>query len=238
MKIFTHTQGRTGTAFLAELFRVNTDWEVHHEHMKPEDYGVKTPDIRILRCYNTYDPETVRDFWQEKLMKLPRNYVETSHVLSKAGLNHFVGQYLTDYKIIHLHRPCDEVIGSMIKRGDYVGHGGHWLWHLDQFYPNNKLRFSDDFAMFGPIGACAWYWAEMELRKPDNAVTISVKDLNNSLKASDFLKECGVILDSPKIPQRKNASYAGPIHPDVQSAVNQAAEIANKYVREFRDTIR
>ena len=136
MKIFTHTTGRTGTAWLAELFRLNTDageWVIHHERLNWYDYGINTPDIRQMRGYNEHGYESVKSFWTAKLVKINKmseNYVETAHMLCKAGLIEACPM-LGEHRIIRLWRPLEKVVTSMVKRGDYVGHGNHWFWYLD-----------------------------------------------------------------------------------------------------------
>lgn len=224
MRIFTHTTGRTGTMWLAELFRLNTDWECHHERLAPTDYGIATPDIREMRCFNHYGKEAVEHFWRNKIMMMPGDYVETAHMLSKAGLHEF-RELLGEHRIIHLHRPIGEVVRSMLRRGDYVSHGNHWLWYLDPDYPNNKVS-SEPFKQYGPTGLCAWYYREMEARRPPDAITVSVKELNDPAKARDFLSLCGVEKNEPIIPQRANASH-GELDPQLQNLIEEVSHIGH-----------
>lgn len=228
MKIFTHTQGRTGTAWLAAFFKANTDWECHHERLLPENYGQHTPDIKHMRMNNCYGGPSVRDFWVRKAALLPENYVETAHMLNKAGL-WYHKELFGDVKLIHLQRPCHEVVGSMIKRGDYISHGNHWLWYLDPDYHLNLVDPSP-FLEYGPIGLCAWYWTEMEARVPEDAITVSVKDLNNVGPAVELLSKCGVSVDTPSIPNRRNASNGQNLSNEMQDLIMKVSAITENFV--------
>lgn len=228
MKIFTHTQGRTGTAWLAELFRANTDWECHHERLLPENYGIHTPDIREMRMANSYGGQSVTDFWERKASLLPENYVETAHMLSKAGI-WCHRELFGEMQIIHLHRPCEEVVGSMVKRGDYVSHGNSWLWYLDPVYHLNIVDCKP-FVDYGSVGMCAWYWAEMEARKPQEAITVSVKDLNDAQFAKRFLHKCGVDVEDVKIPEVRNASGKYDLSAELEQMIIDASAIANNVI--------
>jgi len=224
MKIFTHTTGRTGTMWLAQLFNLNTDWECHHERLGWMDYGLSTPDIRQMRGYNEAGPQAVEAFWKLKAESLPKNYVETTHTLCKAGLNAF-RDLLGDHKIIHLYRPCEEVVASMAKRGDYLGHGNHWLWYLDPAYPRNLVDFTP-FEKYGQLGLCAWYWHEMEARCPKDVISVRVKDLNDPDRAGEFLAECGVYVDHPVIPPRANESRLCEIDPEAMKIIQEVSNVS------------
>ncbi len=90
--VFTLSAGRTGTAFLAELFAQNLlEAEVHHERVGFDSFGVDTPEVSDLMLYNNRgNVRKVQKFWERKLSRILRSrvdtYVETSHVLMKAGL--------------------------------------------------------------------------------------------------------------------------------------------------------
>src|SRR6266849_1968222 len=90
--VFTMTTGRSGTAYLAGLLAANLpDVESHHELLGWDQFGVNTPDLSHMTLFNSQgNIETVRSFWRQKLARIAaapsRFYVETSHLLMKAGL--------------------------------------------------------------------------------------------------------------------------------------------------------
>src|SRR6185369_16015283 len=103
--IFTLTAGRTGTAFLAELIKWNvSNAEVHHEITEYSSFGTDTPDISHLHAYNASgNTPAIQQFWQNKLKKITSGnkevYVETSHVLMKAGLVENIAEMMKDHEI-------------------------------------------------------------------------------------------------------------------------------------------
>src|ERR1700674_19694 len=90
--IFTMTTGRSGTQYLAELLGHNLpDAECHHEFLQWDSFGVDTPDVSHMCLFNSKgNIEKVVAFWDQKLKRIAatphRFYVETSHMLMKAGL--------------------------------------------------------------------------------------------------------------------------------------------------------
>lgn len=220
MKIFTHTTGRTGSAWLAELFRLNTDWECHHERLEWYDYGINTPDIRQMRAFNEHGVGHVTtSFWSRKINDMPENYVETAHMLCKAGLLEMRSS-LGEHRIIRLWRPLEKVVTSMVKRGDYVGHGNHWLWYLDPEYPNNLVD-SEPFKKYGAVGLCAWYWHEMNARAPCNSIHFEV----GKSDPKQLLIDCGVKVDKLALPERMNASYNSEVPLELETIIAEVCEI-------------
>lgn len=164
--VFTLTTGRSGTAWMAEFLKNIPDSECHHERLGPRAWGRMTPDISTLMEYNTLgNTRSVRQFWKQKAEFLDANvkagtYVETSHVLSKAGLIENIDLF-PGHTIILLDRDPEKVARSMIRRGDYTCIGNIWIWLLDPGYAMNKSR---------PKGQtqedlCHWYVSEMKLRR-------------------------------------------------------------------------
>ena len=219
MKIFTHTTGRTGSAWLAELFRLNTDWECHHEQLSWYDYGVHTPDIRQMRGYNECGYRRVRGFWNNKITEMPENYVETAHMLCKAGLLE-ARPMLGEHRIIRLWRPLEKVVTSMVKRGDYVSHGNHWLWYLDPLYRDNFVD-SEPFEQYGAVGLCAWYWHEMNARAPHDAIHFEV----GKSDPKQLLIDCGVKTDKVVIPDRMNAGNTDELTVELKTIIKEVCEI-------------
>ena len=90
--LFTMTTGRSGTQYLTELLRRNlTDAECHHEILDWDRFGVDMPDLSHMMLFNAEgNVAKVQEFWRQKLARIVRTpqrfYVETSHMLMKAGL--------------------------------------------------------------------------------------------------------------------------------------------------------
>src|ERR1700745_4297658 len=90
--VFTMTTGRSGTRYLADLLAQNLpDAECRHEFSGWGHFGVDTPDLSHMTLFNSEgNVEKVQAFWRAKLRRIAATpkpfYVETSHVLMKAGL--------------------------------------------------------------------------------------------------------------------------------------------------------
>src|SRR5689334_14667760 len=90
--IFTMTTGRSGTEFLTELLAANLpDADSNHEFRGWGDFGLRTPDVSHMTLFNSQgNVEKVQGFWRDKLSIVlggqSRFYVETAHMLMKAGL--------------------------------------------------------------------------------------------------------------------------------------------------------
>ncbi|GAH10138.1 unnamed protein product, partial [marine sediment metagenome] len=70
--VFTITTGRSGTAYLAELLRLNTaSCEAHHELLGFEAFGVDTPDVSHLTLFNSQgNIKKIQAFWAQKLSRI------------------------------------------------------------------------------------------------------------------------------------------------------------------------
>lgn len=164
--VFTLTTGRSGTAWLAEFLKNLPSCESHHERLGPKAWGLVTPDISTLMAYNYLgNTEPVRQFWERKAEFLDANvktntYVETSHVLAKAGLIENIDLF-PDHTIILLERDPQKVVRSMVKHGNYTSIGNTWLWLLDPGYAMNQSRPKG----YTQEDLCQWYVSEMNLRK-------------------------------------------------------------------------
>lgn len=167
--IFTVTTGRSGTAYLAELIARNReDCFCTHEILDPQAWGLLTPEVSQMMAYNHQKENPITDaFWKIKAQWTASNieqsvYVETSHVLAKAGLVENLHRFRAfgEVILIFLHRSKEAVVESMYRRGDYACIGNMWLWLLDPKYPNNILEPKD----LSRRGLCSWYVDEMEAR--------------------------------------------------------------------------
>jgi hypothetical protein len=169
--VFTLTTGRSGTRYLATLLRQNLpDAECHHEIHGWDRFGVDTPDVSHMTLFNSQgNVEKVRAFWRSKLQRIaatPRRfYVETSHLLMKAGLVENLAP-LTGEGTVHLialERDPYATIVSFRNRFDFLGKASCWLWYLDPDYPRNLVP-SQALVGHSLNGLCLWYILEVRAR--------------------------------------------------------------------------
>ena len=103
--VFTLTAGRTGSLFLAQLFHDHFPGAAcFHEHLSYESFGLDTPDLSTLLLFNSVgNVPRVREFWKNKVKRMlnvnSSMYVETSHVLIKAGLVENITELCQDHDI-------------------------------------------------------------------------------------------------------------------------------------------
>lgn len=169
--VFTMTAGRTGTAYLAELLRQNVAGaEAHHEILGWDKFGVDTPDVSHMTLYNSAgNHPKVQAFWQDKLGRIAKTpapvYIETSHLLLKAGLVENLGPLLAagTVHLIALERDLYPTVISYRNRFDFLNKGMWWMWYLDPDYPRNILR-APKLVEAGLNGLCLWYIFEMQAR--------------------------------------------------------------------------
>lgn len=169
--VFTATTGRSGTTYLGELLRANlSDASVYHERAGYLAFGVDSPDASHFTLFNSAgNVAPVQEFWRRKTARVLAEtaswYIETSHLLLKAGLLENITP-LTDsgkVTVIVLRRNIADTVISFVERHDFVNPGFTWLWTLDWNYPNKivdpKLLFRH-----GAAGAALWYVVEMQAR--------------------------------------------------------------------------
>jgi hypothetical protein len=169
--VFTMTAGRTGTAYLAELLRQNVAGaEAHHEILGWDKFGVDTPDVSHMTLYNSAgNHPKVQAFWADKLGRIAKSpapvYVETSHLLLKAGLVENLGPLLAagTVHLVALERDLYPTVISYRNRFDFLNKGMWWMWYLDPDYPRNILR-APKLLEAGLNGLCLWYIFEMQAR--------------------------------------------------------------------------
>jgi len=208
--IFTITPGRTGTLFLAEfLVRNLPKCEVHHEILGYDSFGVDSPDLSTLTLFNSQgNVDQVKKFWKQKLTRIKETkvnyYVETSHILAKAGLLENLNYLDKDAEIhfILLDRDAMKIIESLHARFDFLNIGDIWLWFLDPQYPI-KILDSTPFNYLSVHGSRLWYVYEMRARseyyklkfkskKNIHFHNINIGNLNTAKGAKDFLLSLGV----------------------------------------------
>ena len=169
--VFTMTTGRSGTLYLAQLLLQNLpDAECYHEIVGWDRFGVDTPDVSHMTLFNSQgNVEKVQAFWRSKLTRVgatPRQfYVETSHLLMKAGLIENLAPLTAKgpVHLIALERDTYETIVSFRKRLDFVHKSNWWLWYLDPDYPVNLVP-SRELVEVGINGLCLWYILEIRAR--------------------------------------------------------------------------
>jgi len=169
--IYTLSAGRTGTAFLAELFARNfQDAEVHHERLNYDAFGVDIPDLSHLSLFNSRgNIQKVQHFWKKKLARILESnvhvYAETSHVLMKAGLVENAVRLCRGHELhfVRLRRAPVPTLLSYERRGDFLNKSSQWLWYLDDAYPRNFIK-PEAFRRFGIHGLRLWYLVEIEFR--------------------------------------------------------------------------
>jgi hypothetical protein len=169
--LFTLTTGRSGTKYLAELLGRNLPHaECHHEICGWDRFGVDTPDVSHMTLFNSQgNVEKVRSFWRSKLGRVAATpqawYVETSHLLMKAGLVENLAPLIEDgtVHLIALERDPYATIVSFRNRFDFWGKADRWLWYLDPEYPRNLVPSRELFAK-GINGLCLWYILEIRAR--------------------------------------------------------------------------
>ena len=167
-QIFTLTAGRTGSAWLAELFRQNLLCDAVHEPIGINDFGIRMPDIRLMRMFNNYgNNEEVRAFWHKKFAAIQSGtYVETNHTLGKCGLieNIVLNGLQDSTAIVILKRNLVDQCCSYVQRHDFANITIPWQWYLHPSYMKIMVD-PKPFEPLGPFATPVWYCYEMEARQ-------------------------------------------------------------------------
>jgi hypothetical protein len=204
--VFTLTAGRTGTAGLAKLFEVNFPAaECHLEIIGWDSFGLDSPDLSTMTLFNSQgNVAPVRAFWERKFERILASpaavYVETSHVLMKAGLmeNLDLIEGQGDVHFVILQRDLFETVMSYRNRYDFTNKSMWWLWYLDPRYPRNIVD-SSRLAGLGINGVCLWYIFEVRARAAYYRMLfegrgalhfhrIDLAELNDTAKVSELLQ--------------------------------------------------
>jgi hypothetical protein len=228
--LFTLSAGRTGTAWLADFLAANLAVEAIHEPLDIADFGVRMPDIKLMRTFNDLgSTELVRSFWRHKFTEIShlKSYIETNHTLAKCGLIENLAVSDINHKscIIILKRRLQDQCKSYISRHDFSNITLQWQWYLTHHYNNNILPF-ELFENLGFIGHPIWYAFEMEARqvfyqkiysKELKFIEENIDDLNKTENASQFLSAFGIKGD-PIFPPRAN-EQSHPVSPEMSAYV-------------------
>ena len=169
--IFSCTTGRSGSGYLAELFRTNfNDPIVFHELLYYGAHGRDTPDVSHNTIFNAYGNEApIQQFWKTKMERIEEfsadTYIETCHMLMKAGMFENLSELANEHELhfIILKRDPLKTIKSLRQRLDFMDIGNQWLWYLDPEYPRNMVQSftnleSDIYAKY------YWYVSEVMTR--------------------------------------------------------------------------
>lgn len=170
--IYCITTGRSGSVFLTELLEKNIpDSVVYHERTGWQLFGEVTPDLSHTMLYNSVgNVGRVQAFWKKKFRLDGRfaesTYIETSHLLSKAGLCENLHALLESAQQVHLivlKRDVFKIAWSLYNRHDFSNTGATWVFYLDPRHPNTIIN-SDYFTRHGELGCALWYVYEMFTR--------------------------------------------------------------------------
>jgi len=170
--VYTITTGRSGSAYLAALLKANSRGaNVFHERTGPQDYGQETPEVSHLQRFNHFgNIDYVQSFWRAKFTRNANLatpcYVETSHVLAKAGLieNSGMAAEHGHVHVVCLRRDIVETVWSLANRFDFANVGTTWLFYLDPHYPRHIVQTAP-FLPHGMWGQAIWYVLEMRVRE-------------------------------------------------------------------------
>lgn len=233
--LFTVTAGRTGTRFLYKLMRDNIPGaHCYHERLS---WNTHHPGPGVLTNFNHNGmTNEVKSFWATKMLLVhdeigqsqAKYYVETSHILCKAGLiEAIIGGRMPDreYVIVFLTRDPLKTLLSYHNRHDFEGSkSSTWMWYLDWAYPKimvNPKKFVE-YGQEDPVKMkwCLrlWYLHEMRARqmyyrdkirpmKIFDAVTIDIEDMNKEAGCMRLFDAMGYEPDKLKIPEPSNTSY-------------------------------
>ena len=229
---FALTAGRTGTAWLAEFLSQNLGFDVVHEPMEIDDFGLNMPDIRTMRHFNTYGNDaTVQDFWHRKFEQIRQRpvYGETNHTLAKCGLleNLVASPLAGNSTVILLRRNLVKQCVSHLVRHDFVNVTTAWQWYLHPHYVK-RLVTPKPFLALGTLGMAVWYCYEMAARQSYYALIYSdhltiietdLEDLVTEPGAQTLLDAIGAATPCA-LPPPKNQNAAKPA-PELVEKVTQ-----------------
>ena len=201
---FTITAGRTGSAWLAKFLGDNLAIESIHEPLAIADFGVRMPDIKLMRTFNMLgNTADVREFYKNKfdeIATLPA-YAETNHTLAKCGLVENLAEHdiASQSCLVVMRRNFVKQCLSYINRGDFRNITIDWQWYLHYGYRNNIINFAP-FKKHGLVGKALWYIYEMDARQryyerlySDRIKIISttLEDITTEAGTGEFLKQIG-----------------------------------------------
>jgi hypothetical protein len=201
---FTITAGRTGTAWLRYFLANNLKVPAVHEPLGIDDFGLRMPDIKLMRTFNTRGNDfNVKKFYKRKFdeIALKPAYAETNHTLAKSGLveNILHHEIAPNSCLIILRRNLIQQCVSYINRRDFSNITLIWQWYLHHEYSNNIVLY-EKMSQFGALGIIIWYVFEMEARQRYyerlyrnrlNFVSVILEVISKEEGANEFLGQLG-----------------------------------------------
>lgn len=217
---FTITAGRTGSAWLSYFLGENLAIKSIHEPLEIEDFGVRMPDIRLMRTFNTFgNTAEIQSFYKNKFDEIQETpaYAETNHTLAKCGLVENLAEHPIAQQscLIVLRRNFIEQCLSYLNRGDFANATISWQWYLSERYPNNIISYAP-FESHGRVGLALWYIYEMDARQlyyeqlysgKFDMFSTNLEELTSEAGAGRFLNKIGYE-GAVKIPEKRNESRA------------------------------
>jgi hypothetical protein len=188
----------------------------------------------------------VQSFWRDKLKRIATkpvsHYVETSHILMKAGLveNLEPLREAGTVDLILLKRDAFDTIISYRNRPDFSNKGDVWLWFLDPDYPR-KIVDPSASRDLGLNGICLWYVCEIMTRAEyyrllltdDPRVIfhdVQLETLSEAGPVSDLLERLGAPRDAQDVvlppPVNQGRTSAG-LDEDELRELRRMVETAN-----------
>lgn len=238
--VFTITAGRTGTTYLYQLLRLNMpNCVAYHERTgQGVFFGIHCPEVSTMADFNyTGMTERVKSFWlvklnlcMEELVANDRtHYIETSHILWKAGLvdaSTFMKNPRINWHFIYLKRDFMKTLLSYYHRFDFYNSTNLWIWYLEPKYARNMVSYKPFAEYVDPKdreqviwSIRLWYLHEVRARalayreryrdRPRyQIITVDVKDLNSEDNVHRLLKQLGgeVSESAIQMPGRKNVT--------------------------------
>ena len=233
--MFTLTAGRTGTAWLADFLGENLGVHAIHEPLGIHDFGEVMPNIRTMRCFNTFGNDAfVQAFWARKLGAITGDWhVETNHTLGKCGLieNLSASPLAHGATVIVLRRDMVKQCVSYLARGDFNNITVPWQWYLVPGYSRKIVTFGP-FERMGLIGHALWYCYEMAARQAYYVqlfgnrlafVEADLEEITTPEGAQDFWQRIGGEGECV-LPPPRNASAAAP----PQDLLEQVSQVTSR----------
>ena len=235
---FTITAGRTGSAWLASFLGENLKIKSVHEPLDIDDFGVRMPDIKLMRTFNMRGNTTdVQKFYKRKLDEISSfsSYAETNHTLSKCGLVENIVEHEISAQscLIVLRRDFAKQCVSYINRGDFRNITIDWQWYLHQNYRNNIVSYAQ-FRNRGLLGKALWYVYEMDARQryyeqlyasKVQIISIKLEDLTTEAGARKLLEDIGHD-GSPTLPETRNQNRGKPDNALISRALDIIAKLS------------
>jgi hypothetical protein len=259
--IFVLSNGRSGTKFLSELFRINAINCVSKHEPFPDMFG------RPIYWYHEKEYQKIKKLFLIKKKRLNRIkkdfYLESNHAFLKS-FSDIAIEYFPDMKLLHLVRNPLKTVRSMLNkyywdngfygkllrpfRRHYKGNNGHsyFRWILtgkEQIFKDIELVSLTIYQKY------ALEWIEVENRainflnkynKHDDCYILHTpEDLNKKNVLEELFKFLGIIIKEKKVIIRgkKNQNYFPTIISDqdkieFQDVVNALPE---KYLKIFHN---